>query len=216
MEKITFIGRVNHKIDEKTRPLLAGIRRKKLTNTDFSIISNNCWGGICSEYFGLQKNSPTVGMYFFAEDYIKFLSDLKRYTSMDIRMISASQSKHVNELRRRGQMNIPVGVIDDDIEVVFLHYKNPEIAKSKWMKRKERINWDNLIIKFSYMNKCNDSMIYEFENIVSKLKAKSFVFVGKDFEYKNAIKIPALKDGQIENDTFYWNKYIDVVKLINS
>lgn len=216
MEKVTFINHVIHKIDEKTRPLLAKTRRKKLTNTDFSIISNNCWGGICSEYFGLKKNSPTVGMYFFAEDYIKFLSNLKKYVSMDIRMIPASQSKHANELMRRGQMNIPIGVIDNDIEVVFLHYKDPEIAKSKWMKRKERINWDNLIIKFSYMNECNDFMIHEFENIVSKLQTKAFVFVGKDFEYKNAIKIPASDDGQINNDTFYWNRYIDVVKLINS
>lgn len=30
-------------------PLTASIRRKKLNNTDFTIISNNCWGGCVYE-----------------------------------------------------------------------------------------------------------------------------------------------------------------------
>lgn len=171
--------------------------------------------GVCSEWFGLQKNSPTVGMYFFAEDYIRFISDLKKYTSIDIKMIKASESRHADELKCRNQMDVPVGVIADGIEVIFLHYMDPEIAKAKWMKRIKRINWDNMIIKFSYMNDCDDEMIHEFEKIVDTLPVKSFVFVGKDFDYPNAIKIPASADGQIANDTLYWNRYIDVVKLIN-
>lgn len=154
-------------------------------------------------------------MYFFAEDYIKFISDLKKYTSIDIKMINASESRHADELKRRNQMDVPVGVIADGIEVVFLHYMDPKIAKAKWMERIQRINWDNLIIKFSYMNECDDQKILEFEKIVASLPAKSFVFVGKDFDYPNAIKIPASDDGQIANDTLYWNRYIDVVKLIN-
>ena len=28
---------------------LSKIRRNRLNNTDFSIISNNCWGGVCTE-----------------------------------------------------------------------------------------------------------------------------------------------------------------------
>ena len=52
-------------------------RRNKLNNTDFSIISNNCWGGSVYRRYGLQYKSPTIGLYFFAEEYIKFLMNLE-------------------------------------------------------------------------------------------------------------------------------------------
>lgn len=35
-------------------------RQRKLNSTDFTIISNNCWGGVVYEYYNIQKNSPTV------------------------------------------------------------------------------------------------------------------------------------------------------------
>lgn len=58
---------------------LAGWRKKQLKSTDFTIISNNCWGGMIYESYNLPKESPTVGMFFMAKDYIEFLSDLKGY-----------------------------------------------------------------------------------------------------------------------------------------
>lgn len=41
----TLTERVLHKIEEKTRFLYASKMRNMLNNTDFTIISNNCWGG---------------------------------------------------------------------------------------------------------------------------------------------------------------------------
>ena len=32
-----------------------------------------------SEVYGLRKNSPTVGCYFFSDDYLKFIERLKFY-----------------------------------------------------------------------------------------------------------------------------------------
>ena len=43
----------------------------ELDNKDFTIISNNCWGGMIYESYGMQKLSPTVGLFFMSEDYIK-------------------------------------------------------------------------------------------------------------------------------------------------
>ena len=68
------------------------LRRTRINNTDFTIISNNCWGGICYEYFGLQKQSPTVGCWFFAEDYLRFISSLKKYLEKDIIILSPEES----------------------------------------------------------------------------------------------------------------------------
>lgn len=36
--------RVKHKIVKKVQRYYAPIKRKHLDNTDFTIISNNCWG----------------------------------------------------------------------------------------------------------------------------------------------------------------------------
>ena len=159
MKEITVLERILHKAEEKTRPMLAPIRRMKLKDTDFTIISNNCWGGVCYEYFGLQKQSPTVGMYFFADEYIRFLSDIKHYLSTRIAFINASESRYADELAKRGQMNIPIGVLDD-VEIVMLHYKDKAVAEEKWCRRVERINWINMIYKFSYMNGCKDYHIH--------------------------------------------------------
>ena len=38
--------RIKHKLLKKTIRYYAPIKRKRLNNTDFSIISNNCWGGL--------------------------------------------------------------------------------------------------------------------------------------------------------------------------
>ena len=99
-EKIGYIlpryQRVLRRLKKKLDSLLQSYHRKQLKNDDFSIISNNCWGGVVSEFFGLRKNSPIVGCYFFADDYLKFISDLHHYLSLEIEMIPALQARHAN------------------------------------------------------------------------------------------------------------------------
>lgn len=46
MSDVSLIEKIIHKVDEKTVPILSNQRRKRLNNTDFTIISNNCWGGM--------------------------------------------------------------------------------------------------------------------------------------------------------------------------
>lgn len=72
---------------------LADWRRKQLESTDFTIISNNCWGGMIYESYNLPKKSPTIGMFFIAKDYIEFLSDLKGYISGKLTFIKSEESR---------------------------------------------------------------------------------------------------------------------------
>lgn len=226
MKEFSACERALHKVDEMTRPILAPIRRKELNNIDFTIISNNCWGGVCYEYYGLPKQSPTVGMYFFADEYIRFLSNLKHYMSKSIFMISATESRYAEELLRRGQNDILIGVLDD-VEMVMLHYKDKEIAKDKWNRRVERVNWNNMIYKFSYMNGCKDDHICEFEMLM-QLRIQEGVKKGENIrsicfstrqykQFNDTYVVPFNSEtGQIDNDTFYWNRYCDVPKIINA
>lgn len=107
---------------------LANYRKKQLKYTDFTIISNNCWGGMIYESYNLPKESPTVGLFFMAADYIEFLKDLKGYLYGTLSFISPTQSRwkdapQISGDRRFG--SYPVGVLSNGkktIEIFFLHY----------------------------------------------------------------------------------------------
>lgn len=158
---------------EKIEKFFYEIRRffvkKSIKNKDFSIISNNCWAGRVYQYLDMPYLSPTAGLYFFAPDYIKFVSDLKRYLDTPLRFITPEESKYYDELKRRNQTDKPIGIIDD-VEIVFLHYKTKEEATEKWNRRKARVNYDNIILKFSRMDLCTEKEIEEFDRLPFKNK----------------------------------------------
>ena len=223
MPVFSRIERFKHKISELSNPYLGRFRKKRLNNDDFTIISNNCWGGVCYEYYCLPKMSPTVGMYFFAEEYIRFLSNIREYLSKELMVVGFEESKYKEELRKRGQTDVLIGKLDD-VEIVLLHYHDKSIAKEKWNRRIKRVNWDNLIIKFSYMNLCEERHVQAFEQITSKMisekkefqRIRRILFLPqKNGAYSDAYYIEPNEDGQIENDTFYWNRYCDVEEIIN-
>jgi uncharacterized protein (DUF1919 family) len=209
----TPLEKIIRKIKHKSRPFLAPFRRKLLSCKDFTIISNNCWGGLCYEYFGLPKQSPTIGVFFFASEYILFVKNLRHYLAEELIFIDIAKSKHYNFLKERN-IHCPIGLIDD-VEIIFLHYPSEKIAKEKWIRRVERVNWDNLVFKFSQMNDCSLKDLEDFDNL--DLPGKKIMFVNKPgMGFKSGIYYPGYEDdSSIENDTFYWNKYLDVVHFLN-
>lgn len=160
-----FIQRKINKIHKRVADAMYQIRRwyvlKRVKSRDFTIISNNCWAGSVYRYFDMPYLSPTVGLYFFADDYLKFVSDLQHYLELELRFIPAKESRYAQELAMRNQLHVPVGVLDD-IEVIFLHYPTEKEAKEKWERRVQRINWDNVFLKFSRMNNCSEEHIQQF------------------------------------------------------
>lgn len=143
--------------------------KHSIKNKDFSIISNNCWAGKVYQYLDMPYLSPTAGLYFFAPDYIKFVSDLHHYLDAPLRFINPQESKYYAEIKRRNQLDKPIGIIDD-VEIVFLHYKTREEAAEKWNRRKARVNYDNIILKFSRMDLCTEKEIATFDAIEFKNK----------------------------------------------
>lgn len=123
--------------------------------------------------------SPTVGLYFFADDYLKFISNLEYYISLELSFISIQESRYKDVLLERKRI-CPIGKLGD-VEIVFLHYKTEQEAKEKWDRRKARINWDHLIIKFSKMNLCTEEHMRRFaelpyENIILLNNRKQTVY----------------------------------------
>ena len=129
----------------------APLKRIGLENRDFSILANNCWGGIVSRDRRLPYNSPTCGTYFFSKDYLRFLSDVHRYLETELEELPVRESRYAEELVSLHGEEVVLGRMDD-VEVVLLHYPTFAEAKEKWDRRKKRIRWDNLLVKYSDQN----------------------------------------------------------------
>lgn len=90
------------------------LRKKKIKKEKFTIISNNCWGGEIYESYNLIKQSPTVGLFFMASDYIKFVYDIREYLTKDLIFIDPNDSKYIELLKKdRFYGNYPVAKLGD-------------------------------------------------------------------------------------------------------
>lgn len=212
---------VRLKVQKIFRVKFAKRRKKKLINTDFTIISNNCWGGMIYESYNLPKQSPTVGLFIMANDYIKFLKKLHSYILSDITFISPQASRYkaiMSDDLRFG--TYPIGAIsngDESIEIFFLHYHSEEEARDKWLRRCKRINWDKLLIKFNDQNGCTENDIKEFDKL--PFKNKICFSVNKYPQYRSVVTIKAPRSHKYiraSYEPFGKNKYLDITKLINS
>lgn len=219
---ILFIKKLFNKLRVKVRnlsnPYLAPFRLKKLKklgiDTNFTIISNNCWGGLVYQHYGLPYKTPTVGLFFFADDYIKFIYNIKEYFNTPLEFISLNESKYCIVLKEYGGecVSCPIARCGD-IEIIFMHYRSPEEAKEKWMRRVKRINWNNVIYKFSEMNGCTKGDLLAFDSFPVE---KKVVFTHKDYGLKSQVVYTEYaKAGFIPNDTDNFRGYLDIKRLIS-
>jgi uncharacterized protein (DUF1919 family) len=193
------------------------LNRLRIDKNNFTIISNNCWGTFIYKKFGLPYNSPFVNLFIFAPDYIKLLQNFDSINLEDISFIEKSQSKYKTECIACDiyDSSYPIGLLEEDIELHFLHYTSKEDAKEKWLRRCKKINYDRLILKFSDGDNCTDEHLEIFDELPFKNKVaftsspkpglKSVVFIEK---YKNAPRV------QDEWKSFH--KHNDNVKTINN
>ncbi|MBT9045622.1 hypothetical protein BTI92_03985 [Lactobacillus delbrueckii subsp. bulgaricus] len=202
------------------REKFAAKRKQNLIDTKFTIISNNCWGGMLYESYDLPKESPTVGLFIMADDYIKFLKDLKGYLDSELTFIDPKSSKWYSQVsvdKRYG--NYPVGKLKD-VEIFFLHYHSEEEAMAKWHRRIKRINWDRLLVKFNDQNGCTRKDVEEFLKLPFKHKifftCKNWNVADPQHVIVKINQFPKHNFIMASYEPFGKNKYINLDKLINS
>lgn len=195
-------------------------RRRQLHHTDFTIISNNCWAGTAVyQSFGLKYNTPTVGLFIMDEDYMKFLERLDRYMAQVPVIIRPEQSKYYSKISANGTKPItyPIATIGGDVEIHFLHYPDAEEAIEKWMNRKQRINYDRLLVKMSLRDSGYDvaAMLNRFHKLPYKNKI-CFSPIGNDSS--DVVVVPELKKLNLVggDETEYTLRHINIVKVLNS
>ena len=148
-----------------------------------------------------------------AEDYIKFIYNLKHYLNIEkITEIKIGDSKYKKYLQSIGYHGL-IGKLDD-IEIMFMHYKSFKDATTKWNKRKRRVRVDNILFKFSEQNECTEKEITEFQRFPANNKicfiSNSSKTLANDhtFVVGNVVKTT--------NEPFGASKTININKLINN
>ena len=206
--KMTYMKK---KIKDLAIKKTAHWRRKKLVATDFTIISNNCWAGDVYRYFGLPYQTPTVGMYFFADEYIRFCNNLPHYLTTPIEPLDFCDSKYQKELEQKGQTKKLLAHLDD-VEIVLLHYTSWDEAREKWERRAKRVNFDRLIVKNSRQNGCTNENIEDF----LKMPHKILFLDNHPSEHPNVVYISGYEhEKYLLDDISTYRKHMDILKFLN-
>ena len=204
----------------KYMKMTAPLRKKFVNNDNFTIISNNCWGGFIYQSYQLKYCSPTVGTFFMASDYVLFLENFQECLNKNITFIDPKQSKYCEELKSNKKFgSYPIGIIELDsgksLEIHFMHYSTSQDALNKWKERAKRINFDKIIFKFNDQNGCTLDDIKRFENLPYQHK----LFFGIKPYTKNSICIHTLKNKSFlptSYEPFGRSKYLNINKYINN
>ena len=208
-------GHIKYKLMLKhNEGIFARRRNKHLKKKQFTIISNNCWGGYVYRLFDLRYQSPTIGLFIMPEDYLRFINNLEYYINeCKLSFIKPEESHSYAFLRDKKSFgSYPIGVLDD-IEICFMHYRTEEEAFKKWTRRCQRIVWDNLIIKFCDQNGCKKKHIEQFNKI--DRYDKMVCFTAKKIPGKyNIYMWEFKKDGYVVDDKYFLFQHLDLKKLI--
>ncbi len=130
--------------------------RKRNQNHDFSLISNDCIGGVICHDLGEQFRSPLVNVGISNDSYLDFVQNLEYYLSCEIKE------------KKDDSKPYPVGILipkDNEhiaVELNFVHDHSYEAACQSWKKRCTRVNYDSLYFIWHF---------YDDEENIEKLRA---------------------------------------------
>ena len=153
-------------------------RRIGLHCEDFSIISNNCTGGYVYQYYGISYKTPTEGVYFTTDDYLKLIANPRYYFTQKVTLIPPEYSTLYSIEK---PFTFPVGKIDD-IEIYFMHYPNPEEALSKWYRRSKRLNYSKVFCLLTENEFFKDEHIIRFNSIMKTNNSKGICLTVKKYK----------------------------------
>lgn len=126
-----LIRRLKAQLIKERNKVIIRHARKKICAENVTLISQNCIGGVFYHDMGMQFLSPTINLFIKEPDFVRFALNLRHYMEQELVM-------------RWGE-KWPVGTLDD-IEIHFMHYDTCEEAKECWNRRKQRINWEKILI----------------------------------------------------------------------
>lgn len=193
---------------------MAPYYRKKLKNKNFTIISNNCVGWGFYGKFGLKYQTPTIGIFWYPSDYIKFLENFEYYIKQPLKFTDTSWNPKANDARK--ERYFPTGLLGD-VELQCFAYKTEKEALEKWNRRVPRINRDNLFVIFSdKYGGFKEEYLERYERL--PFSHKIFLSSKPREGHSSVVYLrnneSELNVGELARFRYY-ERYIDVVKWLN-
>ena len=126
-----------------------------------------------------------------------------------------AESRYAKEiLEKEGREDVTVGRMDD-VEVVLLHYPTFAEAKEKWDRRKARIRWENLLVKFSDQNGFEPEDFETFRKL--EFRNKLFLTVNPEYGSEFTRLIPdKWHEGYAVDDIKSSFRVLDVNEVLNN
>ncbi len=146
MQKKRILGRIRRVKNE----LFVQKQRQTLNVKKVSVISQNCIGGVFYHDMGMEFLSPTINLFFYAEDFVRFVINLEEYLQ--------------KELKIYWDETYPVGILGD-IPIYFMHYTTCTEAKKKWEERMKKISLDNIVIIATDRNGFSEELFEQWKKI---------------------------------------------------
>lgn len=182
------LSRYNTKLALRWNKLIRSIfitpnNLRKLKNKDFTLLCNNCTGGILYHDLKLQFKSPTVNLFFYYDHFFKFCENFDYYIEQPL--VPCEEPIH------KPSFDYPVFNLGD-LELHFMHYASYEEAKLKWENRTARINRDNIFVMWTFFDETDPEWAARFDKLPFKNKV---AFTEKDLpEYSSLFKIRGVKE----------------------
>ena len=196
------------------------LKRERLTNQSFSIISNSCVGASVYKDFGIKFFTPFIAVYIDPDDFVLMLKDLKKWLSYDVTQIDYPAS-------------FPVGLLGGKIFLFFVHENNFDEAVFKWRYRIERINWNNIFVildpikqTFKQNSVKSTCSVETIKSFFSLGYARSISFVSKKYQvvnqncifikcYQKYAWAPYIGRILIPSGKRVYDKYFDMIRWLN-
>lgn len=194
--------------------------RKKLYAKEFSLITQNCIGGVIYHMFGLPFQSPTINMFIEDENFVKLAEAPEYYLKIKPIPIEDCYVDPIDD-----SIKYPVIGIDD-VRLCCLHYKNCNEAIEQWERRCKRVHFDKLFIVANTWNlHDNIDLIKRIDNIKvphiifddKGLEGDSIVRLKGDFWHRDERGIIRPNITDISNDGYHrlFEETFDFVNWIN-
>ncbi len=195
--------------------------QKRLKDKEFTLITQNCIGGVIYSDLGMEFTSPTINMFIEDENFVKLVENLEHYMSIKPVKVTDCYADPVDP-----SIEYPIIKIDD-IKINCLHYKDCQQAIEDWERRKKRIYWKKILVIANSWNLHENKKLIER---IGRIPYKKIIFTYKDYHKKYCIPLkgsiwkvdargivrPNLTDYMPKNSIYrYFEKLFDFVDYIN-
>ena len=181
-----------------------------LNNTNFSLISSNCVGGVYLHRKKMKFNTPTINTDFSSFDFLKFCNNLKYYLSIKPVFLKKDE---------KGIINVKI----DDIIVKCPHSNSFAEFLDEWERRKKRVFYSNIFVIWCAREKhvpaeaikLFDAIPYKkiFYTIDTSLAYHKNAVLVKDYLNERALPLMTMRIDTKDHRLF--DKYIDIDAFID-